>query len=154
MVANTSGLLQESAHLLDLGLEPYSNPATQAFGYREAMDYLGRCRVAKGRSTQSQLLEFLDSFQRASREFGKKQLTWFRNDPLFRWLNVEQRTLDDLVSIIANDLVNPEAQSMCFSSDNSKATDIVEHQTKLTVFDSAAECSKVINWIQATQNWY
>jgi tRNA dimethylallyltransferase len=73
-----AGLLDETARLLAAG-NPESLRPLQALGYRHAADFLG------GRlSAEAALAEM----QRATRNYAKRQLTWFRREPSARWLTV------------------------------------------------------------------
>ncbi len=60
------------------------NPsAAQAIGYRQALAYLQSAK------TEKEYRRFLEEFKQASRHYAKRQMTWFRREPLFRWLDVE-----------------------------------------------------------------
>jgi tRNA dimethylallyltransferase len=72
------GLLEETARLLAAGDAESVRPL-QALGYRQAAAFLG------GRlSAEAALAEM----QRATRNYAKRQLTWFRREPSARWLTV------------------------------------------------------------------
>ncbi|GLT25287.1 hypothetical protein SLA2020_004250 [Shorea laevis] len=75
MLTGTDGILSEARWLLDLGLSPNSNSATRAIGYRHAMEYLVRCREQRGESSTREFHAFLSEFQKASRNFARRQLT-------------------------------------------------------------------------------
>ncbi|CAD6343836.1 unnamed protein product [Miscanthus lutarioriparius] len=87
MLAATGGLLSEASWLLDIGLQPRMNSATSAIGYKQAMEYLLHCRQNGGESTPQEFLDFLAKFQRTSRNFAKRQLTWFRNEKIYHWVD-------------------------------------------------------------------
>ncbi len=71
--------------------------ASQAIGYRQALDFL--------RTDQSpqEKEKFIALFKQASRRYAKRQFTWFRNEPLFRWLNVAEISLDTTAEMIIQD---------------------------------------------------
>ncbi len=73
------GLVGEVKKLVDRGYGP-QNTAMQALGYKEIMDYL------KGRSS---LEEAVVLIKRNTRQFAKRQLTWFRQDERIKWKNVD-----------------------------------------------------------------
>lgn len=76
------GFLREVELLQREGLR--DNPsASQAIGYRQALEYLDSSR------TESDYNHFVESFKRASRHYAKRQLTWFRREQMFRWLDLE-----------------------------------------------------------------
>jgi tRNA dimethylallyltransferase len=73
------GLLDETQRLLAAGDAEKIRPL-QALGYRQAAAYLA------GRLTAEAALA---DMQRATRNYAKRQLTWFRREPGARWLMVE-----------------------------------------------------------------
>jgi tRNA dimethylallyltransferase len=42
-------------------------------------------------------------FKKASRHYAKRQFTWFRREPLFRWLNIEEHPMERLKEMILQD---------------------------------------------------
>ncbi|GKC98031.1 tRNA dimethylallyltransferase 9 [Tanacetum coccineum] len=52
-----------------------------------AMEYLLNCEAQGGRSSTRDFYAFLSEFQKASRNFAKPQLTWFRNEPIYNWID-------------------------------------------------------------------
>ncbi|KAL6177096.1 hypothetical protein ACLB2K_048622 [Fragaria x ananassa] len=103
MVLGSDGILSEARWLLDVGLLPNSHSATRAIGYRQvvtlnifqAMEYLLLCREQGGSSSPREFYNFLTQFQKASRNFAKRQLTWFRNEHIYHWLDAS-KPLDDI----------------------------------------------------------
>lgn len=90
------GLLDEVKELEKRGLR--ENPtASQAIGYRQALEYLASAQ------TPEDLQHFLAAFKKASRQYSKRQFTWFRKEPLFRWLNLEEQPLERLKEAILQD---------------------------------------------------
>lgn len=96
------GLLEEVIHMEKQGLRENSS-AAQAIGYRQALDYLSSPR------TEADFNRFIESFRRASRNYAKRQLTWFRKEPLFRWLDLD--THDDEVAM---DIIYQDYQAKLF----------------------------------------
>jgi len=72
------GLMEEVQRLLHAGCDPAARPL-QALGYRQALACL------QGRLPES---EALADMQRATRNFAKRQLTWFRREPAAEWVTV------------------------------------------------------------------
>ncbi|XP_040365984.1 tRNA dimethylallyltransferase 9 isoform X2 [Rosa chinensis] len=101
MVSGTDGILSEARWLLDAGLLPNSNSATRAIGYRQAMEYLLLCREQGGSSSPREFYNFLTEFQKASRNFAKRQLTWFRNEHIYHWLDAS-KPLDTVLNFICD----------------------------------------------------
>jgi tRNA dimethylallyltransferase len=75
------GLLEEVRQLMEKGYGPELKPM-QSLGYRQMASYL------RGELTWESAVS---EMQRATRQYAKRQLTWFRGDPEFRWFNAEDR---------------------------------------------------------------
>jgi tRNA dimethylallyltransferase len=73
-----AGLVEEVRGLLAMD-RPLSRTAAQAVGYREVVAHL------KG---ESDLATTIDLVKRHTRQFAKRQLTWFRSLPECRWVPV------------------------------------------------------------------
>ena len=74
------GLEQEVQRLLDAGVDPQTT-AMQAIGYKELASALrGECTVEEAASRIKQ----------ASRNYAKRQLTWFRRNDKIRWIYPEE----------------------------------------------------------------
>jgi tRNA dimethylallyltransferase len=88
------GLLDEVARLAARpgGL---SRTAAQALGYKELLAHLeGRCPLD----------EAIELAVRRTRQFGVRQLRWFRRDPRIRWIDMEgdpAAALDVLVQALS-----------------------------------------------------
>lgn len=90
------GLINEVEKLEKQGLR--ANPsASQAIGYRQCLHYLNSQKTAQDFD------EFVAGFKQASRRYAKRQFTWFRKEPLFRWLNVDELSLENSVEMIIQD---------------------------------------------------
>jgi tRNA dimethylallyltransferase len=90
------GFLDEVKELEKQGLRQNLS-ASQAIGYRQALEFLS--------SSQSEMdhQNFLAEFKKASRHYSKRQFTWFRKEPLFRWLNIEEHPVERLKELILQD---------------------------------------------------
>eukprot|EP00250_Pteridium_aquilinum_P006907 c16736_g1_i1 orf=42-1370(+) len=159
MLTGDLGLLKEASWLLDLGILPNTSPASRAIGYRQAMEYLLQCRQADGVSSPEQFFSFVGAFQKASRNFAKRQLTWFRQEPLYHWIDASQKQ-EALVDFIVKAYNDPAT----LTSAASKGTLLVEKQTTLDkrnllrdykprkrIFVTRKDCSQVLDWIAKTQ---
>lgn len=90
------GLIDEVKELEKLGIR--TNPtASQAIGYRQALEYLA------SKQTAEDFQNFEASFKKASRQYSKRQFTWFRKEPQFRWLNIDEHPIDRLKELILQD---------------------------------------------------
>lgn len=76
------GLIEEVIRLENEGLR--MNPsAAQAIGYRQVLDYLASAK------TEKDYAYFLEKFKQASRNYAKRQATWFNREPLFKKIDME-----------------------------------------------------------------
>ena len=91
-----AGFLDEVKRLDQSGIRLNSS-ASQAIGYRQALQFLDSPQ------TKEDYDQFIAGFKRASRHFAKRQFTWFRKEPLFRWLNIEEHTPERIQEIILQD---------------------------------------------------
>jgi tRNA dimethylallyltransferase len=81
------GLLDEVRALRQRGYGPELAPL-RSIGYREIGEHLdGRCDL------ETAVL----AMQRATRQFAKRQLTWFRADPSVEWVDVESTSVEEIV---------------------------------------------------------
>lgn len=154
----SDGILSEARWLLDTGLLPNSNSATRAIGYRQAMEYLLYCREQGGMSSTRDFYYFLSEFQKASRNFAKRQLTWFRNEHIYHWLNAS-RPLDKVLNFIYNayndqsgTLHVPESLQMKKDMSNKReAAELKAYRAKNRHFVHREDCSDILDWIRSTQ---
>ena len=70
-----NGLVEETRALLEKGYSPELKPL-QSIGYRHAVAYLGGVW---------DLETLIERLQADTRRYAKRQLTWFRGDPEYRW---------------------------------------------------------------------
>jgi tRNA dimethylallyltransferase len=90
------GLIEEVKILQKLGLE--QNPsASQAIGYKQVLDFL------KTSQNPEDFTAFLTEFKKVSRHYVKKQFTWFKKEPLFRWLDLSEIGEERAIEYILQD---------------------------------------------------
>ena len=84
-----AGLLDEIRSLLARGISPQTT-AMQAIGYKEFFSALnGSCSLQKAAAL----------VQQRSRNYAKRQLTWFRRNPDIRWLRLSgQESFDEILA--------------------------------------------------------
>lgn len=90
-----AGLIEEVIRLKE-GLKENS-AAANAIGYRQALIYLNSVQ------SEEDWAQFVRTFKQASRNYAKRQFTWFRREPLFRWLDLSHTTLEHTAEIIIRD---------------------------------------------------
>jgi tRNA dimethylallyltransferase len=86
-----SGLVEETRQLLRRGLER-NKTAMQAIGYRQVVEYLRGDRP---------LADTLELVKTKTRQFAKRQLTWFRHQFPVEWMPVEGDQVEELARQIA-----------------------------------------------------
>lgn len=89
------GVLEETERELgQRGMKPNENCATRAIGYRQALDFLysHTTSISNAITTldESSIVDLAKAIQAASRRLCHSQLTWFRDDTLFRWIDATQ----------------------------------------------------------------
>lgn len=97
-----NGLIDEVKALEQKGIRENLS-ASQAIGYRQALAYL------KSPMSEDDWDRFVLQFKRASRQFAKRQFTWFRSEPLFRWVNIEEFDQEHLKELILQDFEQGKA---------------------------------------------
>ncbi|MEX1012292.1 MAG: tRNA (adenosine(37)-N6)-dimethylallyltransferase MiaA [Waddliaceae bacterium] len=74
-----------------------NSSVAHAIGYLQALDYL------KSAQTEEDYENFEMKFKQASRRYAKRQLTWFRKEPLFRWLDMEMHDPEIALDMVSRD---------------------------------------------------
>jgi tRNA dimethylallyltransferase len=80
----TAGLVEEVTDLLATGL-PVTAQSMQAIGYKEIADYL---------QGNMDLDKTVQTIKQATRNFAKRQLTWYRKMPYIHWFAVDEEYSD------------------------------------------------------------
>ncbi len=73
--------------------------ALNTVGYREWFSFFD------GNISREKAIELI---KRNSRRYARKQLTWFRNDPLMNWFEPDQT--DEIIALIENRLLPKRSQ--------------------------------------------
>lgn len=90
------GLLLEVEELIKQGIKN-NRTAAQSIGYRQAIEYL---ESPKGKVHYER---FVESFKQATRHYAKRQITWFKKEPLFHWLDLDLHDPETILDIILSD---------------------------------------------------
>jgi tRNA dimethylallyltransferase len=90
------GFLEEVERMEKEGIRSNTS-AAQAIGYRQALEYLSTDR------TEKDYIKFVSDFKQASRHYAKRQCTWFRKEPMFRWLDLDVHDYEIAADIIFQD---------------------------------------------------
>ncbi len=90
------GLVEEVEALRQQGMED-NRSLCLAIGYRQALEFL------KSPQKEEDFLHFITTFKQATRQYVKRQFTWFRKEESFRWLNLDLFSDSKLIQLIAED---------------------------------------------------
>lgn len=90
------GFLDEVRSLIGEGIQENSS-ACQAIGYRQAIDFL------KTMQSKEDYIKFVEAFKQASRNYAKRQFTWFRKEPMFRWIDLDIHDPEVAMDMIKQD---------------------------------------------------
>lgn len=74
-----SGLVQEVRQLIAKGV-PVNAQSMQAIGYKQLVGYI---------SGECSLPDAVNAIKQASRQFAKRQMTWYRKMPYITWISVD-----------------------------------------------------------------
>lgn len=93
------GLVDEVKSILDMGYDD-SLISLQGIGYKEVIKYINK---------DISLEECIDTIKQGSRNYAKRQLTWFRRDNRFKWFNKDdyetnEELEESIISYIKNKL--------------------------------------------------
>src|ERR1043165_51207 len=86
------GLVEETRRLLEHGLAQ-NKTAVQALGYRQVMEHL------RG---EHSLPETIELVKIKTRQFAKRQMTWFRRQLNLKWIEVRAITVDEVVATLVD----------------------------------------------------
>ena len=89
MVSN--GLIDEVKKLYDLGYRPETHQSMKGIGYKEIVEYL---------SGNSTLDEAIEKLKQHTRNYAKRQITWFKRNKNIHWFDIEQDK--DIIQKIIN----------------------------------------------------
>lgn len=90
------GLLNEVLGLIGQGIEQ-NGSAKRSVGYKQILEYL------KGEQNSVTYEKMVSSFKTASRRYAKRQFTWFKKEPLFRWMDISVLSFAHSVEMIIQD---------------------------------------------------
>lgn len=95
------GLIEETKSLLEKN--KLGTTAKQALGYKEIIDYLD------GKVTLNEAVEII---KKRTKNYAKRQMTWFKHDAATKILNVTGMKAEDIANLIFKE-VKPDVASSC-----------------------------------------
>ncbi|KAG6546366.1 hypothetical protein Mapa_012407 [Marchantia paleacea] len=149
------GLMKEALWLLELGILPNSSSPSKAIGYSHAMEFLLACRKSRGVTSVPQFLNFVQEFQRASRNYAERQLAWFLGEDIFHW--VDGSIPENVVDIMEQEYhttSNGAAVSRSLESKermSNKLKPLKTYAAQNTIFTKPSACASILHWIEKTQ---
>ena len=88
-----NGLLDEVKTLVDKGYNPLSHQSMRGIGYKEIYDYLiGNCTLE----------DAIEKIKQHTRNYAKRQITWFKRNNQIIWLNPLTSSIHDNINTILN----------------------------------------------------
>jgi tRNA dimethylallyltransferase len=90
------GFLDEVKSMLEQGIASNSS-AVQAIGYRQAIDFLAT------KQTPEDYVKFVTQFKQVSRNYAKRQHTWFGKEPMFNWIDLDLHDPEVVMDLITKD---------------------------------------------------
>lgn len=90
----SSGLIEEVINLKEKGYNS-NMQSMKGIGYKEILYYL---------DNKISLEEAINMIKQGSRNYAKRQLTWFRKDNRTKWIDKDNLTEDEIVKFIINDI--------------------------------------------------
>ena len=88
-----NGLIDEVAQLYNRGLNPENHQSMKGIGYKEIVSYL---------RNECTLDEAIEKIKQHSRNYAKRQITWFKRNPNIIWFDVskEQNIEDQIIELL------------------------------------------------------
>lgn len=91
-----AGFIEEVERMIGEGLKT-NHSAAQAIGYRQGIEYVESAR------TKEDYRHFVDTFKQASRNYAKRQRTWFGKEPMFNWVDMDLHDPEVVMDMISQD---------------------------------------------------
>lgn len=148
------GLLQEAQWLLDQGVQPDSNCASRGIGYRQALAAMQHWHAHPEDLQPPQLVQMVKDIQQASRQLNKRQMTWFRDDPMYQWLDAKQ-PIDALVQQIVESMEQSTHVGNCGDSgrlDKAQVDLLKRYQTHLHLFGKPEVQQRTLAYVRSVIN--
>ena len=97
------GLLDEAKGLFEQEL---SATARQAIGYKELFDYFDGSKS---------LDSAIDYLKQASRNYAKRQITWFKKDENITWYHLDEKKYEEIMKLTVNSIV--KIANVCYNKE-------------------------------------
>jgi hypothetical protein len=161
-----SGLLREAAALWADHLRPATAPGCSAppsvrsIGYAQALALLATLRQHGAAAAPAALDACLADMQRASRNYAKRQHTWFRGEPAYTWVDASPEAggrdgaFRAIIASFAADVHVPDASAadapgVGCDNDRALVRALMVYVPQLTLFNRTFVRSAVLRWLCA-----
>ena len=88
-----NGLIDEIKGLIGLGLNPDNAQSMKGIGYKEMYQYLNQ---------EISLEDAIEKIKQHTRNYAKRQITWFKRNSNINWISVNNKSIDDITKEIIN----------------------------------------------------
>lgn len=78
---------------------------SHAIGYRQCLEYLST------NQSNQEYEQFKQQFKTATRKYAKRQFTWFRKEPEFKWLDLDIHDLEIAADLIIKDYLSQDTKN-------------------------------------------
>jgi tRNA dimethylallyltransferase len=96
----SAGLVNEVKNLLDQGFDQHSN-TLKTVGYAEVVNYISGMIDHKS---------MIDQIKAHTRQYSRRQMTWFRRWPFVEWIDLDKTTTSDAAIFVRDRLLSMETQ--------------------------------------------
>lgn len=98
------GLVDEVAQLKKNDFKD-NKSASNAIGYRQCLEYF------ETEQSDADYQHFKEQFKRATRRYAKRQFTWFRKEPEFKWLDLDLHDREIAADLIMKDYLSQDPKN-------------------------------------------
>eukprot|EP00803_Ostreobium_quekettii_P002209 evm.model.scf_1276.5 EVM.evm.TU.scf_1276.5 scf_1276:26473-31078(+) len=146
-----AGVLREAKMLLDLGLQPGESSATRAIGYRVSMEFLKHVLENVQDLSDESLRQYILDFQSATRTLIKQQMTWFRKDEMYRWVDLTDHSIDPVQYILEefNKSMHSGGSGTLAHLSKDESDQIKRFMPKLQVLSTPEDRSPTLEWLRS-----
>lgn len=88
-----NGLIEEVTYFYNKGFTPENCNAMKAIGYKEIVSYI---------RNEMSLSETIDKIKQHSRNYAKRQITWFKKNPDIHWFNSNDKNILESILVLYN----------------------------------------------------
>ena len=146
------GLLDEASMMIGMGLKSGSSSASRAIGYRQAMALLESLMASKSKVERSHIEQLVRDLIHATHKLVRNQMTYFRDDGSYRWLELESGVTSEQASRwILERLGEPSHQGGCGSGSGRLTREeeqaLKRYRPNLPRFEDAKEVQNLIDHV-------